>query len=37
MRKDRLENLILDVSGESERQRYSDEQHMPHGLTLMVT
>ena len=26
MRKDRLENLSLDVGGGSERQRYSDER-----------
>ena len=35
MRKERLENLSLDVSDGSERPRYSDEQLLPDGLTLM--
>ena len=35
MRKERLENLSLDVRGGSERQRYSDEQVLPDGLIFM--
>ena len=35
MRKERLENLSLDVRGETERQRYSDERVVPDGLTFM--
>ena len=35
MRKERLENLSLDVRGGSERQRYSDERVLPDGLTSM--
>ena len=35
MRKERLENLSLDVRGGSERQRYSDERVLTDGLTLM--
>ena len=35
MRKERLENLSLDVRDGSERQRYSDERVLPDGLTFM--
>ena len=35
MWKGRLENLILNVRGGSERQRISDERVLPDGLTLM--
>ena len=35
MRKKWLENLSLDVSDESESLRYSNEQVLPDGLTLM--
>ena len=35
MRKERLENLSLDVRGESERHRYSNERVLPDGLTFM--
>ena len=35
MRKEWLDNLSLDVRDGSERQRYSDEQVLPDGLTLM--
>ena len=35
MRKERFENLSLDVRGGSERQRYSDERVFPDGLTSM--
>ena len=35
MRKERLENLGLDVKGGSERQNYLDEPVLPDGLTLM--
>ena len=35
MRKERLDNLDLDVRGGSERQRYSDERGLPDGLSFM--
>ena len=35
MRKERLENLSLDVRGGSKREKYSDERVLPDGLTLM--
>ena len=35
MRKKRLQNLILDVRGGSEGQRYSDDRVLPDGLTFM--
>ena len=35
MRKERLENLSLNVRGGSERERYSDERVLPDGLTLL--
>ena len=35
MRKERLENLHLDVRGGSERQRYSDDRVLPDGLKFM--
>ena len=35
MRKERLDNLSLDVRGGSERHRYSDERVLQDGLTFM--
>ena len=35
MRKERLENLSVDVRGGSEIQRNSDERILPDGLILM--
>ena len=35
MRKERLENLSMDLRGGSERPRYSDERVLPDGLTFM--
>ena len=35
MRKERLKNLSLDVRGESERQRYSNERVLSDGLTFV--
>ena len=36
MRKERLENLSLNVIGGNERQWFSDERVLPDGLTFMT-